>query len=395
MNIDTLELMLQSELAPARQGSRLAYGRIVQACQNMVTAVALAITRDAQASQDIAQEAFLKAWRQLDQLRNNASFLPWLREITRNLAREWLREQQRRPLSGEAAEMAMAMAADTSPEPADRLLRTEQEAVAAEVIASLPEDSREVLLLFYREGQSSRQVAKLLGLSDDAVRMRLSRARASVRADLMQRFAEFARASAPTAAFAAVVTGALMAAVPATGAAAAIGAGKLGAGGLAAGAVSGGLAGASLAVLTATATHNFAAALAGSIAGTIAGGIGTALMWRYLARRCETGRELNEVRNFLRLHALTGSAWLLCLMLATLLTRGWVAIVGVAVAGLAVLHYQLSTVLSRTMEPMLARAADATRRREYDWLIGRSGAWLGSAIALAAIVFAVYRAGRF
>ncbi len=53
-----LESMLQRELPAASGGCPRSYGRIVLACQNTVTAIALAITRDVQASEDIAQEAF-------------------------------------------------------------------------------------------------------------------------------------------------------------------------------------------------------------------------------------------------------------------------------------------------------------------------------------------------
>ena len=68
MNAEALEMMLQRELPAAAHGDHGAYGRIVLACQNTVTAIALAITRDVAASEDIAQEAFLKAWQQLDRL---------------------------------------------------------------------------------------------------------------------------------------------------------------------------------------------------------------------------------------------------------------------------------------------------------------------------------------
>lgn len=183
MHTETLDLMLQRELPVAAAGCQQAYGRIVRACQNTVTAIALAITRDIAASEDIAQEAFLHAWQRLAQLHQPASFLPWLRQITRNLARDWLRANRHRALSGEAADLAIAMAADPAPSPADQLLQVEEEIAALDIISALPEESRETLLLFYREGQSSRQVASLLGLSDAAVRKRLSRARASVRGE--------------------------------------------------------------------------------------------------------------------------------------------------------------------------------------------------------------------
>ncbi len=400
MNAETLDLMLRTELPAARRGSHEAYGRIVRACQNTVTAIALAITGDVQASEDIAQEAFLSAWQQLDRLRNSASFLPWLRQITRNLARDWLRAQAQRPLSGEAAEIAIGMAADPSPEPADRLLRGEAEAAAEDIISALPEDSREVLLLFYREGQSSRQVAALLGLSDEAVRKRLSRARASVREDLLQRFGGLARSTAPSAAFALAVAGALATAAPASATAAVVGsgvfgagAGKLGAGGLATGGAAGGVAGGSLGLI-AQAMTGHPGFLPGVVAGTIAGGLMSALTWWYLARFCQTPREAEQVRRFMRLSAVTGALLLLCLMLAVVFGSGWIA-VAVAVVGLAVANYQYLVVLRRIMDPILAHPANASRRSGYGYVMGAKAAWIGSAIALAAIVFALYRQGRF
>ena len=375
MNAQSIELMLRAELPAARRGNHEAYGRIVCACQNTVTAIALAITRDVQASEDIAQEAFLSAWQQLDRLRSSASFLPWLRQITRNLARDWLRAQAQRPLSGEAA--------------------------AEEIISALPEDSREVLLLFYREGQSSRQVAALLGLSDEAVRKRLSRARASVRGELLQRYGEFARNTAPSAAFGLVVAGALMTAAPTTAAAAAMagsgvlgtGAGKLGLGGLATGGAAGGVAGGSIGLIVQAVTQH-PGLVPGVVAGAIAGGLISALTWWYLARFCQTPREADQVRRFMRLSAVTGALLLLCLMLAVVFGSGWIA-VAVAVVGLAVANYQYLVVLRRIMDPILAHPANASRRSGYGYVMGAKAAWFGSAIALAAIVFALYRQGRF
>lgn len=174
----------------------------------------MAITRDVPASEDIAQEAFTSAWQNLQRLQNPASFLPWLRQITRNLAHDHLRGRQRRAGEIASADELIAMAADPQPDPFEQLLEDEQQGVAAELISALPDDSREVLLLYYREGQSSQQVAHLLGLSDAAVRKRLSRARATVRSELLARFGDFARDSAPSVAFTTMVATALTVASP-------------------------------------------------------------------------------------------------------------------------------------------------------------------------------------
>ncbi len=396
-----LDLMLQAELPAATRGSQEAYGRIVHACQNTVTAIALAITRDVQASEDIAQEAFLKAWQQLDRLKNSASFLPWLRQITRNLARDWLRAQHGRPMSGEVAEIAIGMAADPDPTPAERLLQTEEEIVATDIISSLPEDSREALLLFYREGQSSQQVAELLGLSDAAVRKRLSRARALVRDELLQRFGEFARSTAPGAAFTMIVLGGLVGAMPAASAATVIGsgvlggglAGKLGTSGLTTGGVTGGVAGGSLGVIVEQITQH-PAALAGAMGGMVGGLIGYAFTWWYLARFCQTAQERLQVRRFMVLNTTSGSAWLFCLMVATVLATGWVAIALVMLAGMCVINYQYLVTLPRIMDPILSHPANASRRRGYDYVIGRKAVALTSVLAVAAVLYALVGSGR-
>jgi RNA polymerase sigma factor (sigma-70 family) len=205
----SIDFLIQQELPAARSGDQAAYGRIVKACQNTVTSVAVAITRDVASSEDIAQEAFINAWHHLERLQNPDSFLPWLRQITRNLARDHLRSQHHRQLNGPNAELAMALAADPGPQPIQRMMDDEYEATAFELISALPEDSREALVLFYREGQSTQQVAELLGISDAAARKRLSRARQFIRDDMLQRFGEFARGSAPSAAFVITVSTAL------------------------------------------------------------------------------------------------------------------------------------------------------------------------------------------
>lgn len=221
MSTEILESLIDAHYPAAARGDRAAYGRIVVGCQSTVTSIALAIVRDVPTSEDIAQEAFLSAWQNLRKLHNPASFLPWLRQITRNLARDHLRG--RKPESGADFDVVLATVADPTPDHADQLARQQEEAIVADLIDDLPEETREILLIYYREGQSSRQVADLLGLQDAAVRKRLSRARQSLRQDLIDRLGEFARATAPTAAFTALVVAGLTMSAPA--AAAGLGAG--------------------------------------------------------------------------------------------------------------------------------------------------------------------------
>jgi len=208
-NTEALALLIDEHLPAAANGDRAAFGKIVGGCQNGITAIALAITRDVSASEDIAQDAFLSAWKHLPRLRNRSSFLPWLRQITRNLAHDHLRRKRtEKRIDGDIDDI-LAVVADPTPDHPERLSRQQEEAVAAELIDELPEETREILLIYYREGQSSKQVAELLGMQDAAVRKRLSRARQSLHRNLLERLGDFARETAPTLAFTALVVGGL------------------------------------------------------------------------------------------------------------------------------------------------------------------------------------------
>ncbi len=209
MNAETLDLVISEHLPRAQNGDRAAFGRIVAASQNSVTAIALSIVRDVPTSQDIAQDAFINAWNNLPQLRNTGSFLPWLRQITRNLARDHLRRRASEKRYGGDMDDILAVVADPTPDAPELLSRQHEEQIVAELIDELPEETREILLIYYREGQSSKQVAQLLGMQDAAVRKRLQRARDSLRADMLKRIGEFAQSTAPGIAFTALVVGGL------------------------------------------------------------------------------------------------------------------------------------------------------------------------------------------
>ncbi len=359
--IHAIDALIGTELPAARGGDRAAYGRIVAACQNTVTAVALAITRDVPASEDIAQEAFLSAWQHLKRLQNPSSFLPWLRQITRNLARDHLRANRHRPLDGEGADIAIELAADPSPSPMQQLVEDEREHAAAELISALPEESREVLLLFYREGQSSQQVALLLGLSDAAVRKRLSRARQSLREDLLARFGEFAAGSAPGVAFTGIIATALTMASPPAAATGILGIAAVG-GAKTLGKVALG-AGGSIAI-----------GLIGAFAG----------IWLGLRRQLKGAIDEQERQALIRSAAINGAASVLFLVAMLALTRfseGWVPTVLAMLAFIAVIFYQSLVVQPRILQrrhameaardPVLAAKM---RRRE------RIQCWLGTTI---------------
>ena len=74
---------LDDLVSAAAGGDRDAFARLVDETRGLVASIALAILRDVDVSRDVAQDVLLVAWRDLRKLREPASFLPWLRQITR------------------------------------------------------------------------------------------------------------------------------------------------------------------------------------------------------------------------------------------------------------------------------------------------------------------------
>lgn len=194
---------LAPDVARAARGDAAAFGRLVDRTRQTVCAIALAIVGEPAASEDVAQDVFVAAWQGLPKLRNPSSFLPWIRQTTRFRARSFVRDRSRRSTS--TAEDSIARVVDPGPTPAHRLEASERAQAIREALDALPEDAREVVTLYYREGRSTGQVASLLDLSEAAVRKRLSRARKTLRDDVAQRLADGLRATAPGSAFTAAV----------------------------------------------------------------------------------------------------------------------------------------------------------------------------------------------
>lgn len=249
MSDAALALRLSEDVVAARRGDHGAFARLVDATRSTVASISLAILRDAELAAEVAQDVYLAAWTDLRKLRDPSSFLPWLRQITRNRAHHVLRGRirERRRVSEGDADALLAMAADPRPDAMQSLLEHEEREALAAAIDDLPVTAREVVVLYYREGRSARQVAELLGMSEDAVKQRLSRARGRLREALIHGIAR----TAPTAAFTATVMTAVSIAAPSAAAAATVAgyagaktAAKLGVSAPAASAAAGALAGA-------------------------------------------------------------------------------------------------------------------------------------------------------
>ncbi|MBM4039518.1 MAG: sigma-70 family RNA polymerase sigma factor [Planctomycetes bacterium] len=150
----------------ARAGQEHGFAALVRRYQGLVVARAYAVLHDRADAEDAAQEAFLRAFRSLGQLRDPAAFAPWLLQAVVNVARRAARRRARRPAAGIEAE------------PPDR---REAHPEVLDAIATLPEGYQQVIHLHYSQGCSCDEIARLLGLQVGSVTSRLTRARQMLR----------------------------------------------------------------------------------------------------------------------------------------------------------------------------------------------------------------------
>lgn len=157
----------------AREGDTESFGEIVRRYQNLVYATAIQIVKDPALAEDVAQDAFVAAFRSLRDLRADRSFPPWLRKITRNLALAARKEQHRFREIEEAGTMQYS--------PANAGLEVEREQHEADafgkevmrIVSSLSGTHRFPLLLCHIDDFSTRNAARFLGITEGALRKRL------------------------------------------------------------------------------------------------------------------------------------------------------------------------------------------------------------------------------
>jgi RNA polymerase sigma-70 factor (ECF subfamily) len=152
------------------RGNQSAYADLVQAHQGRALACAHHLCGDYEAAQDIAQEAFVTAYRSLPNLHDPAAFGAWLHGIVRNLCRKHHARQQP-PMA--------SLEQDPVPEPAappDTTVEMDS------LLQTLPLAEREILAARYLQELDYEEIAQMLGISVNSVRVRCFRARQALRA---------------------------------------------------------------------------------------------------------------------------------------------------------------------------------------------------------------------
>jgi RNA polymerase sigma-70 factor (ECF subfamily) len=172
-------------VARVQRGDKRAFDLLVLKYQRKIMRLLSRMIRDPSEIEDVAQEAFVKAYRALPQFRGESAFYTWLYRIAINTAKNHLVARGRRPpdsdVSAEDAEFYdgdHALKDIESPERA--LLRDEIEATVHRSIQQLPEDLRTALTLREFDGLSYEDIASVMQCPVGTVRSRIFRAREAI-----------------------------------------------------------------------------------------------------------------------------------------------------------------------------------------------------------------------
>jgi RNA polymerase sigma factor (sigma-70 family) len=162
-----LELMIavqQGEVGKMGDLFERHHARIYNFCHRMTGSQA--------ASEDLVQEAFMRALKYSRTFRGDADFLPWLYRLARNVCNDYFQKDQRFPVTGGE----LSEEASTEPSALDTAQAREQVCLLRQALLRLPVERREVLILSRFEFRKYEEIADLLGCSVGAVKVRVHRA---------------------------------------------------------------------------------------------------------------------------------------------------------------------------------------------------------------------------
>ena len=169
----------------AQNGDKAAFDALVTKYQFKVVNLVTRFVKDVDEAQDVAQEAFIKAYRGLSNFRGDSAFYTWLYRIAINSAKNYIVSQSRKSPTyavdiDDAEHMETAAALKDIDTPEGKLLTSEIENTVYKAIKELPEDLKTAITLRELEGMTYEEIANVMECPIGTVRSRIFRARETI-----------------------------------------------------------------------------------------------------------------------------------------------------------------------------------------------------------------------
>ena len=181
----TSELLDQELVQKVQQGDKSAYDHLVRKYQHKIILLVNRYVKDPSEAQDVAQEAFIKAYRALGNFRGDSAFYTWLYRIAINTAKNYLVSRARR-FSASQIDVYEAEQVQNVPQlkgletPEQELFNEEIVTAIQSAIDKLPEEMRTAIMLREFEGMSYEEIAVTMDCPVGTVRSRIFRAREAI-----------------------------------------------------------------------------------------------------------------------------------------------------------------------------------------------------------------------
>ena len=175
------------------KGDHNAYGELVNRYQNYVFTLALRIVKNREDAEEVAQDAFIKAYKYLADFKGASRFTTWLYTIVNNTAISFLRKKRLDIYSLDNEKVFEAADNMDSGKRSDMVEQKSKISMVNEAIRLLSAEDAHIITLFYKAEQSLEETAQILGVEVNAAKVRLHRARGRLKNKLEVHYAEEVR----------------------------------------------------------------------------------------------------------------------------------------------------------------------------------------------------------
>lgn len=159
-------------------GNESSYCRLIQKYHNSIYALILSIVKNPQDAEELVNDVFLKAYQNLGALKRPLSFHAWISQIARNSCMDWLRQHSETSVSLENLTDRVPFSVSSLE---DNLIQQERVDKVLDAIRALPRTERQLIEDYYFNGDTYKILQQRYGLSKDAIRMRLHKARQKIK----------------------------------------------------------------------------------------------------------------------------------------------------------------------------------------------------------------------